>query len=123
MEDVFDKIGTNPAMLRKLERRVPAECTLQEFIHDQLRQAEIELVTFPFPAILRALKKSPSGVDIMSLPHERYAGVDLRAPREVGRRMELQPVLYNVAQRQYQLASRAHLTALKTYEPVRRWWG
>jgi hypothetical protein len=105
MDEVFEKIGTNPAMLKRLVRRVPEECTLQEFIQDQLEQAELELLTFPFPPILAALKESPGGVDISSFPYHGngyLAGMKMCIPKVVGDAMTYQPIVYNAALRQYE---------------------
>jgi hypothetical protein len=67
MEQVFDKVAISPTMIRKLARRVPVECTLQEFI--QLQQAELEQV-FPLtvPSFIPVFPSFPEAFKSLNSP-------------------------------------------------------
>jgi hypothetical protein len=119
MQYVFTNIGTNPAMLLKLVQLVHDEATLKAFVENVLADADQDLVDFPHKAILKALKDQPGGVSPKYFNNHKNEGVDLSKPKAVGVSMkDSNVIVYHIELRMYKLMSKAHETALKSYEPI-----
>jgi len=117
---LFEKIGTSPGMLLKLNDCVQNEgYSVEEFVKEKLSTARLELSAFPLKPILKALKEHPEGVSPEFFNNMKYKGVDLSNPQAVGYAMNRSnAVVYRIENRKYQLLSKAHETALQTYEPI-----
>jgi hypothetical protein len=114
--EIFDNIGTTPAMLVNLVVNVPNKCTVKEFIDHQLSTAESDLLAFPHQLILKKLKKSPDGVKVKIFKGIIDKGVNLGDPKAVGVAMNSSnAIVYRQEDYSYRLMSRAHMTALKNY--------
>jgi hypothetical protein len=97
--------------------------TVEQFVKEVLDQARRELVDFPLKPILKALKEHPEGVIPEFFNNVKYEGVDLSNPQAVGYAMKRSnAIVYRIENGKYQLLSKAHETALKTYKPIGNWW-
>jgi hypothetical protein len=118
--DVFAKIGTSPAMLQIMSNKIQNKgYSVDQFVKEMLRIANMELAAFPLKQILLALKEHPEGVSPDFFNNVEYEGVDLSDPRAVGYAMKRSnAIVYRIENQTYQLVSKAHETALQTYEPI-----
>lgn len=57
MKEVFDKVGTSPALLKELMYHLGSNANYQAFIAKKLVKAEGDLAEFPLKPILKALKE------------------------------------------------------------------
>jgi hypothetical protein len=119
MDYVFEKIGTDPATLLKLTR--PRRLSLMQFVEAIVSSAEQDLVAFPLQTMLKALKDNPNGVSPRFFQKYKEAGIDLSNPCAVEAEMKwsLNPIVYRIESKTYQLLSTIHKTALKSYDPIR----
>ena len=117
MMHLFDNVGTNAA---KLLTFVSRNVRVDEFIDDQLGKARQNLVAFQLQPLLLALKEHPEeGVSPEYFGKEKYEGIDLSNPVEVGAAMKRSnAVLYDMKKRRYKLISQVHKVALRTYDPI-----
>ena len=117
---VFARIGTSPAMLLDMNECVQNEgYSVEQFVNKKLRTAYMELAAFPLKPILKALKEHPEGVSPDFFDNMNYKGVDLSDPQAVGYAMKRSnAIVYRIENQKYQLLSKAHETALQTYEPI-----
>jgi len=117
---VFARIGTSPAMLLDLNDCVQNEgYSVERFVKKVLEEAHLELAAFPLKPILKALKEHPEGVSPKFFKNMKYEGVDLSDPQAVGYAMKRSnAIVYRIENGKYQLLSKAHETALQTYEPI-----
>jgi hypothetical protein len=120
MQYVFKNIGTCPAMLEALADHVRAAKPVKDFVESYLSQAEIDLIIFPHQQILKALKDHPEGVSPKYFHNIMHNGVNLSDPRSVAgvAMTNLNAVVYHIEEGKYKLASKAHDTALKNYDPI-----
>jgi hypothetical protein len=115
VSDVFDNIGTTPAQLIKLVANLE-ECSVKEFIDNELMDAESDLRAFPHKLILKKLKISPNGVKVKTFKDIIDKGVNLGDSKAVGVAMSSSnAIVYRKEDDSYRLMSRAHMTALKNY--------
>ena len=110
ISDIFDNIGTTPAMLINLARN---ECTVKEFIDYQLLMANRDLLTFPHKLILKKLKMSPDGVKVKTFKDVIDKSVHLDDPKAAMNSSNA--IVYRQEDHSYRIMSRAHRTALKNY--------
>lgn len=75
LDFVFTNIGA--ALLEKLVNKVPSQLTLEQFVKDELDEAEVQLKTFSHQAILQELKKHPDGVSVIQFEGIFHDGVHL----------------------------------------------
>jgi hypothetical protein len=126
LQYVFDTIGTNPMMLKRMVGDVAwsGSMTLKEFVGYHLRHAQATLMAFPHQQILKALKEHPEGVSPMYFHGKESEGVHLADPKAVATSLKNghNVIVYRVELRQYQLISTAHKTALKSYDPILCEW-
>jgi len=117
---VFARIGTSPAMLVDLSDCVQNDgYTVERFVEKVLEEARTKLACFPLKPILKALKEHPEGVSPEFFNNMEYKGVDLSNPQAVGYAMKrYHAIVYRIENGKYQLLSKAHETALQTYEPI-----
>ena len=120
LDFVFTNIGTRVALLEKLVNQVPSQLTLEQFVKDELDEAEVQLMTFPHQAILQELKKHPDGVSVMQFEGIFHDGVHLADPRAVVKSMKnSSTIVYRIDLKEYQLKSTALRTVLlKTFKPL-----
>jgi hypothetical protein len=106
-------------MLRDMEDKINNEgWTVENYVKNKLAEAESELIAFSLKPILTALKENLDGVGPKFFKNIEYKGVDLSDPRAVGLKMkDSNAIIYRIEERQYQLISKAHETALKSYTP------
>ena len=116
---IFENIGTSPAMLRDMEDKINNEgWTVEDYVENKLAEARTELIAFSLKPILAALKENLDGVNPEFSKNIKYEGVDLSDPRAVGLKMkDSNAIIYRIEKRQYQLISKAHEIALKSYMP------
>jgi len=85
-----------------------------------MASAKLDLVAFLHQPILAALKKSPDGVSVESFSGVKHDGVLLCEPKLVAPAMKLRnTIIFDFETGQYKLYSKAHETALKTYNPLK----
>jgi hypothetical protein len=120
INDVFSKIGTSPGMLMHMCYEIQfGNYTVEQFVKEVLDDADMDLLAFPLQPILKALKEHPEGVSPKFFNKVKYNGVDLSEPRAVGSAMKRSnAIVYRIENKKYQLLSKAHETALQTYEPI-----
>jgi hypothetical protein len=115
-----DKCGTYPLMLGSFCTSVCKGETVDEHIAKVVESARRDLEAFSLPPIIAALKKSPGGVrsgNFVGIVHEK---VKLSAPKDVAPAMKkVNAIMYDFEEGQYKLFSKAHETALKTFDPRR----
>jgi hypothetical protein len=88
------------------------------FIRSALEYAKKDLVAFLHKPILTALKKSPEGVSVELFDGVKHEGVLLSSPKLVASAMKItNAIIFDFEAGQYKLFSKAHQTALKTYDP------
>jgi len=118
--DVFAKIGTSPAMLLDMSDKIQNKgYTVEQFVKEKLRIADMEQAAFPLKPILKALKEHPEGVSPDIFNNVKYEGVDLSNPQAVGYAMKRSnAIVYRIENQKYQLLSKAHESALQAYEPI-----
>jgi hypothetical protein len=114
MMDLFDNVGTNPAMLLRFVNRGVSE-SVQQFIRKRQKKALQDLVVFPFKPILKALKENPEGVSPAYFKNEEFKGIDMSNPEKVGAAMSANAVLYDIEAIRYQVMSQAHRIMLENY--------
>ena len=115
-----DKCGTYPLMLGIFCTSVCKGETVDEHIANVVDSARGDLEAFVHKPILAALKKSPGGVRSGNFDGVEHEGVLLSAPKNVAPAMkEVNAIMYDFEARQYKLFSKAHETALKTFDPPR----
>ena len=114
MMDLFDEVGTNPAMLLSFVNRDVSE-SVQEFIRKRQKKALQDLVVFPLKPILKALKENPEGVNPAYFKNEKFDGIDMSNPEKVGATMSSNAVLYDIEAIRYQVMSQAHRKMLENY--------
>ena len=120
LDFVFTNIGTRVALLEKLVNQVPSQLTLEQFVKDELDEAEMQLKTFPHQAILQELKKHPDGVSVMQFEGIFHDGVHLADTKAVVKSMKnSSTIVYRIDLKEYQLKSTALRTVLlKTFKPL-----
>jgi len=115
-----DKCGTYPLMLGIFCASVCKGETADEHIAKVVDSARGDLEAFVHKPILAALKKSPGGVRSGNFDGVKHEGVLLSAPKDVAPAMKkVNAIMYDFEARQYKLFSKAHETALKTFDPPR----
>ena len=113
-----DSIGTLPLSLTRLCDALLAGQKMDDFICSALAWADADLVAFLHKPILAALKKSPEGVSVKLFDGVKHEGVPLSSPKLVAPAMKItNAIVYDFVAREYKLFSKAHQTALKTYDP------
>jgi hypothetical protein len=92
--------------------------TVEDYVNNKLAEARSELIAFSLKPILAALKEKLDGVGPEFFKNSKYEGVELSDPRAVGLKMkDSNAIIYCIEECQYQLISKAHETALKSYTP------
>ena len=115
-----DKCGTYPLILGSFCTSVCKGETVDEHIANVVDSARGDLEAFVHKPILAALKKSPGGVRSGNFVGVKHEGILLSEPKLVAPAMKLRNVImYDFEARQYKLFSKAHETALKTFDPPR----
>jgi hypothetical protein len=114
MMDLFDNVGTNPAMLLRFVNRGVSE-SVQQFIRKRQKKALQDLVVFPLKPILKALKENPEGVSPAYFKNEKFEGIDMSNPEKVGAAMSANALLYDIEAIRYQVMSPAHRIMLENY--------
>ena len=115
-----DNIGTLPLSLSRLCDALLGGQKMDDFIRRALASAKVDLVAFLHQPILTALKKSPKNVGIESFSGVEHKGIPLSEPKLVAPAMKLRnAIVFDFEEGQYKLFSKAHQTALKTYDPPR----
>ena len=118
-----DKCGTYPLMLGLFCTAVLEGATVDEHIGKVVESAHCDLVAFIHSPILIALKKSPGGVCPGNFKGVEHEGVMLSSPKDVVPAMKLRnAIMYDFEAGEYKLFSKAHQTALETYDPPRSWF-
>ena len=113
-----DNIGTLPLSLTLLCDALLAGQKMDDHIRSVLAWADADLVAFLHKPILAALKKSPEGVSVKLFDGVKHEGVPLSSPKLVAPAMKItNAIVYDFVAREYKLFSKAHQTALKTYDP------
>ena len=113
-----DNIGTLPLSLTMLCDALLAGQKVDDFIRSALAWAEADLVAFLHRPILTALKKSPEGVSVKFFGGVEHKGVPLSSPKLVAPAMKItNAIIFDFETGQYKLFSKAHQTALKSYDP------
>jgi len=115
-----DKCGTYPLMLGIFCASVCKGETADEHIAKVVDSARGDLEAFVHIPILAALKKSPGGVRSGNFVGVEHKSIPLSEPKLVAPAMKLRnAIMYDFEARQYKLFSKAHETALKTFDPPR----
>ena len=115
-----DKCGTIPLMLGQFCAAVVAGKSADEYIGEVVESARRDLIAFLHKPILIALKKTPGGVRSNIFDNVKHDGVLLCEPKLVAPAMKLRnTVMYDFETGMYKLFSKAHQTALETYDPPR----
>ena len=84
-----------------------------------LAKARADLVAFPHKTILKALKDHPEGVPPKYFENQEHKGISLFDPIAVGESMKRSnAIVYRIELGVFKLMSKAHATALKSYEPI-----
>jgi hypothetical protein len=113
-----DLCGTIPFFLLDFCDNFLRGLTVDECIASVVDSARGDLVAFIHKPIISALKNSPDGVSIDDLNNVEDKGVSLSSPKLVAPAMKLSnAIYYDLKARRYKLFSKAHETALKTYDP------
>ena len=119
VEYVLQNVGACPALLINMMDYLKDGMNVTQFVEGTLRQARLELVSFPHQEILQALKEHPEGVSPKYFNNRKSEGVDLSNPHAVGLAMKASnAIVYRMELRLYQLMSTAHRTALESYKPI-----
>jgi hypothetical protein len=114
-----DQCGMLPLSLADFCEAVRLGKTVDGHIAEVLASARQDLEAFVHEPILAALKKSPDGVLSGTFQGIKHEEVWLSEPMLVAPAMELRnTVLYDFKTGQYKLFSKAHQTALKTFDPT-----
>jgi hypothetical protein len=91
---------------------------VEVYVENKLAEARRELIAFSLKPILTALKENLDGVGPELFKNIEYKGVDLSDPRAVGLKMkDSNAIIYRIEKGQYELISKAHEIALKSYMP------
>jgi len=107
-----------PLTLGNFCGRVLKGVTVDSCIAEEVAKACGDLEAFIHKPILVELKRSPSGVRSSIFDGVEHKGILLSDPRQVASAMKLKnTIMYDFKSRQYKLFSKAHQTALKTYQP------
>ena len=113
-----DKCGTRPMSLEDFCRAALNGQTVGTYIDKELDLARGDLASFIHKPILAALKKTPGGVHHTVFDSVKHEGVLLSSPKLVAPAMKITPaIMYDFGAREYKLFSKAHQTALETYDP------
>lgn len=117
---LFEQIGTAPSLLADVcDHILLQNFTLHAVVSNKLAYAERELLAFPYQPILAALKEHPEGVPLMYFHKAKVEGVDLSNPHAVGVGMKFSnAIMYDIEKGLYKCLTRAHQTALQTYDPI-----
>ena len=119
--------GTLPLSLGNFCDDVLKGETVDGCIAKEVAMARRDLEAFIHKPILAALKTSPDGVQSGSFDCVEHKGVLLSSPKLVAPAMKISnAIMYDFGTGQYKLFSKAHQTALKTYDPREgkwlKWW-
>ena len=120
--------GTLPLSLGNFCDDVLKGETVDGCIAKEVAMARRGLEAFILKPILAALKTSPDGVQSGSFDGVKHEGVLLSSPTLVAPAMKItNAIMYDFGTGQYKLFSKAHQTALKTYDPPQegkwlKWW-
>jgi hypothetical protein len=113
-----DSIGTLPLSLTRLCDALLAGQKVDDFIRSALAYADMGLLAFLHKPILTALKQSPEGVSVELFRGVEHKGVLLCEPKLLAPAMKLRnTIIFDFETKQYKLFSKAHQTALKTFDP------
>jgi len=114
-----DKCGARPMALENLCWAVRDGQTVDEHIGKVLDLARGDLVAFIHTPILAALKKTPGGVHHTFFDAVEDHGALLSSPKDVVPGMKkVGAIMFDFEAREYKLFSKAHQTALETYDPL-----
>lgn len=114
-----DKCGTRPMSLEDFCWAVCDGQTVDEHIGKVLDSARLDLVAFIHTPILAALKKTPGGVRPDIFKGVKDNGALLSSPKDVAPGMKkVGAIMFDFEAREYKLFSKAHQTALETYDPL-----
>ena len=114
-----DKCGTRPMPLEDFCLAVRDGQTVDEHIGKVLDLARGDLVAFIHKPILAALKKTPGGVHHTFFDAVKDNGALLSSPKDVVPGMKkVGAIMFDFEAREYKLFSKAHQTALETYDPL-----
>ena len=112
------KCGTIPLMLGKFCTAVATGKSVDEHIGEVLSKALFKLEAFAHSPILIALKKTPGGVRSGNFKGVERKGVMLSSPKDVAPAMKKEnAIMYDFGTKEYKLFSKAHQSALETYDP------
>ena len=115
-----DQCGMLPLSLAEFCKAVRLGKTVDGHIAEVLAAARRDLEAFVHRPILAALKKSPGGVLSGTFQGIKHEEVWLSEPMLVAPAMKLRnTVLYDFKTGQYKLFSKAHQTALRTFDPTK----
>ena len=113
--------GTLPLSLGNFCDDVLKGETVDGCIAKEVAMARRGLEAFIHKPILAALKTSPDGVQSGSFDGVKHEGVLLSSPMLVAPAMKItNAIMYDFGTGHYKLFSKAHQTALKTYDPPKR---
>ena len=116
IDEIFTKLGRNPAMLNKLFKHLGVGKTLESYIAEVQLKAEQDLDCFPLKELLRELKSHPDGVSRKSLKGKMSGDVELSNVHQVAGSLKTSnAVVYRLDNQSYQLMSTVHRNALKNY--------
>jgi len=113
-----NECGTSPLSLGIFCQAVLEGEPVDEHIAKVVDRAHGDLVAFIHTPIIAALKKSPGGVSTGHFAGVEHDGVLLCSPKDVEPAMKKNnAIVYDIEKRQYKLSSKAHQTAIATYDP------
>jgi hypothetical protein len=113
-----DFCGTYPLALGNLCKHVRRGGTVDEHIANVVDSARGDLTAFVHQPLIAALKDFPDGVRVDYFKGVEDKGVPLFSPGDVAPAMKKRnTIIYDFKANQYKLFSKAHKTALKTYDP------
>jgi hypothetical protein len=120
---LFSTLGRHPLTLRNCRDALDVEDSdksFNDFVNEELSMAENDLAAFQHKEILVALKDKPQGVRSGTFKDIKNEGILLSEPKDVAIAMiKRNCIMYHFPSGEYRLASQAHKTALKSYEPTK----
>lgn len=91
---------------------------VDNYTAEVLHKAADDLARFKHQRLVRALKIQPDGVPLMKLNNEFDGETQLNDPLVVAPAIKAsQAIMYCIEKREYRLQTRAHRTALVSYNP------
>ncbi len=125
LHKIYDQIGGNPIVLNKMLDFLEEKDSLDTCLKRIVDEARSELLGFKLQPILKAIKEHPEGVEPGYFKKQKYEGIDMSVPEQVGDAMKAKNAIVfrsDLDPKVYQALSTKHKTALKTYEPIIKFW-